>query len=224
MGLFDHGARDDGTVLQHILQVHKVAVVHMLGEIVHVVEVDNALLMGLHDVGGEKHPLCQVLGDLARHVVPLDGVDLGILVGVLLHDLLVVGLDEGEDLLVGGVGLADQGAGVAVTDVALGGLVGAGLHDLSLHQLLDLLHGQGPVKAGGNFLDAVGDGPDLGGGQLPGTGGGRIGLGHGGKNFLGVEQYLLAAALDDFHSGGLPSLRYLWQGGRFPKGGPACTG
>jgi len=36
----------------------------------------------------------------------------GVLVGVLLLGLLVAALDQGENLLVGGVGAADQRAGV----------------------------------------------------------------------------------------------------------------
>ena len=49
-GLLDERAGDDGAVLQHVLQVDQVAVVHMLGEVVGVVEVDDALVVGLHDV------------------------------------------------------------------------------------------------------------------------------------------------------------------------------
>lgn len=52
MGLFDEGTRDDGAVLEHVLQVDQIAVVHVLGVVVHVVEVDDARLVGLHDVGG----------------------------------------------------------------------------------------------------------------------------------------------------------------------------
>ena len=55
VGLLDQGAGDNGAVLQHVLQVHQVAVVHMLGEIIGVVEMDDALLMGLHDILGQQH-------------------------------------------------------------------------------------------------------------------------------------------------------------------------
>ena len=46
----DERAGDDGAVLQHVLQVDQVAVVHVLGEVVGVVEVDDALVVGLHHV------------------------------------------------------------------------------------------------------------------------------------------------------------------------------
>ena len=42
VGLFNHGFADDGAVLQHILQVYEVAVVHVLCEVVGIMEVDDA--------------------------------------------------------------------------------------------------------------------------------------------------------------------------------------
>ena len=42
VGLLDQGAGDDGAVLQHVLQIHQIAVVHMLGIIVRVMEMDDA--------------------------------------------------------------------------------------------------------------------------------------------------------------------------------------
>ena len=38
MGLFDIGAGDDRAVLQHILKVDQVAVVHVLGKVIGIVE------------------------------------------------------------------------------------------------------------------------------------------------------------------------------------------
>ena len=49
MGLFNHGAGNDRAVLQHILQIHQVAIVHMLGVIIRIMEVNDARLMGLHN-------------------------------------------------------------------------------------------------------------------------------------------------------------------------------
>ena len=51
MGLFNFGFADDGAVLQHILEVYEVAVVHVLCEVVGIVEVDQSLLVSLYDVG-----------------------------------------------------------------------------------------------------------------------------------------------------------------------------
>ena len=79
---------------------------------------------------GSSMRVGEVLGNLAGHVVALDGVDDGVLVGVLLLGLLVVALDQGQDLVVGGVGLAHERAGIAVGDVVLGDLKRAVRHDL----------------------------------------------------------------------------------------------
>ena len=54
-GLLDEGAGDDRAVLEHVLQVDQVAVVHMLGEIIGVVEVDDALVVRVDDVLGQQH-------------------------------------------------------------------------------------------------------------------------------------------------------------------------
>ena len=57
MGLLNPGLADHGAVLQHILQIDQIAVVHVLCEIVGVVEMDDALLVRLHDVGGQQQTL-----------------------------------------------------------------------------------------------------------------------------------------------------------------------
>ena len=100
MRLLDEGAGDDGAVLQHVIKVDQIAVVHVLGIVVGIVEVDDALLMRLDDLRGEQHAHGQILADLAGHIVTLYAVDGRVLVGVLLLDFLVVALDEGEDLVI----------------------------------------------------------------------------------------------------------------------------
>ena len=139
----DERAGDHGAVLQHVLEVDEVAVVHVLREVVRVVEVDDALVVGLHDVGGEQLAHREVLGDLAGHVVALDRDHRGVLVGVLLLDLLVVALDEREDLVVGGVLVALLVLHVAVDDVLAGHLKVVERHQLVLDEVLDLLDGDG---------------------------------------------------------------------------------
>ena len=186
-------------MLKHILQIDEVAVVHMLGVVIHVVEVDDALLVGLDDLLRQEDALGDVLGHLARHIVPLDGVDDRVLVGVLLLHLLVIALNEGEDAAVGGVLHPVQGPLEAVADIPLCRLIGAGLHDTGLHQLLDLLHRRRAAQRRALGLDSGGDVLDPGGRQFPGAGGGLVGLGDGGKNFGAVELLLRAAPLDNFH-------------------------
>ncbi len=67
MRLLDEGAGDDGAVLQHVIKVDQIAVVHVLGIVVGIVEVDDALLMRLDDLLRQQHTHRQVLADLAGH-------------------------------------------------------------------------------------------------------------------------------------------------------------
>ena len=62
MRLLDIGTGNNGAVLQHIFQVHQITVVHVLGKVVGIVEVNQTLLMRLYDLrvqqqaGGEISP------------------------------------------------------------------------------------------------------------------------------------------------------------------------
>ena len=180
MGPFNQGPGDDGAVLEHVLQVYQIAVVHVLGKVVGVMEVDDALLVGFHDVLGQQQPFAEVPGDLAGHVVPLGGVYHRVLVGVFLLGLLVAAFNEAEDAVVRGVAPADQGAGIAVGDVVLRHLEGPVGHNLVFHQILNLFHRGGTAQLLTRQLHGFRDAPDLGGGHalfrvdaLVGTGDGR---------------------------------------------------
>ena len=120
----DQSSADDCAVLQHIFQIDQIAVVHMLSEVVGVMEVDDALFVGVHYVGGQQKPLAQIAGDLASHVVPLRGVDDGIFVGVLLLGLLVAALDQTQNFIVRRIAAANQRAGITIGDVILRHLKG----------------------------------------------------------------------------------------------------
>ena len=199
MRLLDQGAGNDGAVLQHILQIHQIAVVHMLGIIVGVMEMDDARLVGRHDLRGQQNPAGNVLTDLACHVVPLNRVDSRVLIGVLLLDLLIVALNQAENPVVGGVGLPGQRTGVAVGDVFLGDLKGAVGHDGLLHQVLNLLHrGTAAHFLAGN-LHALGDSPDLQRGHPHLFIRRFIGLGHGHDDLINVKNDFRAVAFNDFH-------------------------
>ena len=223
MGPLDEGARDHGAVLQHVLEVHEVAVVHVLGIIVRVVEVDDALLMCLDDVLGQEDAVGQVAADLARHVVALRGVDDGVLVAVLLLGLLVVALDEAEDLVVGGVAGALEALHVAVGDVVAGDLVGTGGHDLVLDQVLDLLDRHRVAAGGAGVLDLAGDAVDLLGGKLVVGGDHSVGLAHRFDDLLHVEGDLGTVTLDDLHTSPLLYLPVLPSDSNGPHGPQSIT-
>ena len=199
VGLLDEGAGDDGTVLQHILQIHQVTVVHMLRIIIAVVEVDDAFPVGIYDVLGQQDALGKVTADLAGHIVPLGRVHHGILVGVLLLGLLVIALNEGEDLLVGGVGFTHQRAGVAVGDVVLGHLKGTVGHDVMLHHVLDLLHCGGAADLLALQFHRLCNALDLHGSHAVDLLHGVIGLGDGNDDLCDVKDRFRTVSFDDFH-------------------------
>ena len=191
---------DDRAVLQHILEIDQIAVVHVLGEVIRVVEVDDALVVRLDDVLRQQHAGRQILGDLACHIVALDGVDGRVLVGVFLLDLFVVRLDEGQDLLVRRVGLADERAGIAVGDIVLGDLKRAVRHDLVLDQVLDLLDGQGTVHGQTAVFHALGDAADLHRRQPVGFFHNVICPCDGGDDLHNIEDGFRAVAFDNLHA------------------------
>ena len=144
--LLDQRARDNSAVLEHVLQVHQVAVMHVLGKVVRIMEVNQTLIVSIHNLLGQQHTLGQVLGDLAGHVVTLNGIDGRVLVGVLLLDLFVVALNQRQNLVVGRVLLALQALNIAIDDVVAGNLVAVETHDLVLDQILDLLDRNGVAR------------------------------------------------------------------------------
>ncbi len=166
MGLFNHGLRNDRSVLQHVLEVDEVTVVLPLGEVVGVVEVDNALFMRLDDFGRKQNPLGEVLTYLACHVVPLGRVDDRVFITIFLLDLLVHLVDERKDAVVGGIGLAGELPLVAVADIKARDLIAPHLHDALFHHILNVLdvHGMGAV--GHLLCDPVRNGTNLGVGHL----------------------------------------------------------
>ena len=199
MGLLDHRAGDHGAVLQHGLEVHEVAVVHVLGKVVRIMEVDEALVVRLDDVLGQQQAAREVLAHFACHVVALRAVDDRILVGVLLLGLFVVELDERENLVVGRVLRAHEVAREAVADVALGRFGGSLMDDVRLDEFLDLLDGQSAADFAAVVLDHVGDVLDLAIREL----GTALARAVGGSDRVGdldsVKGLFRAVALDDLH-------------------------
>ena len=199
MRFFDEGTRNNRAVLQHVVQVDQVAVVHMLGVIVSIMEMNDAILMCLYNLGRQQHTHGQVLADLAGHIIALNAVDGRVFIGVFLLDFLIVALDEGQNAVVGGVMGTAQALHIAVGDIFAGHLIRFGLHDGVFHQILDLLHVHGVVAALAFLRHIVGNGRDLFLGQALVGGNNVVGFGHRCNNFGYIENGLTAVALDDLH-------------------------
>ena len=199
MRALDERAGDDGAVLQHVLEVHEIAVVHVLGEIVRIMEVDEALVVRLHHVLRQQHALGEVLGHLARHVIALHGVHRGVLVGVLLLDLFVVAFDKREDLVVGGVLGALQPLHVAVDDVLAGDLELIELHELVFVHILDLFDGDRVPGVLARLRHVLRRIDDLALGEAIGFLHVLVGCTDGVLDLGDIESDFDAAALDDLH-------------------------
>ena len=163
--LLDISAGNDRAVLKHVFQIDQIAVVHVLGEVVRIVEVDQTLLMSFHDFRVQQQTGRQVLGDLTGHIVALDAIDGGVLVGVLLLDFLVLALDQAEDALIRGIRLALEALHIPIGDVVAGEIVGLHVHQLILDHVLNLFHADRAVERLALVGDVVGDLGDLLAGQ-----------------------------------------------------------
>ena len=137
----DQCLADHGAVLQHILQVYKIAVVHMLCKIVGVMEVDDSLLIRLNNIFRKKKSSREILADLSSHIVTLYAVDRRILVGIFLHNLFVVALDQGQDPVVRRVCFPHQRAVIAVAHIIFCDRKSTDRHQLVLDHILDLFYG-----------------------------------------------------------------------------------
>ena len=50
MWLFDQSIGDDRAILQHVFQVYQAAVIHWLGKVIRIMEMDDAFFMRIDDV------------------------------------------------------------------------------------------------------------------------------------------------------------------------------
>ena len=199
MRRLDQRTGDDGAVLEHVLKIDQVAVVHVLGEIIRIMEMDQAVFMRLDNILRKQHAHGQVLGDLTGHVIALNGIDRGVLVGILLLDLFVVALDKRQNLIVCGVGDALEALNVAVDDVLACDREAAGGHDAVFHHVLDLFDRNGmPARLAllGNLTRGI---QNLRIGELLRCRNLLVGTLDGVDDLLYIEDGFRSASLDDLH-------------------------
>ncbi len=200
----DHRAADNRAILQHILQIDQITVVHMLGKVVCIMEVNKAGFVGIHNLLGQQNTAGDILADLAGHIIALYAVDRGVLVRILLLNFLIIALNQAENLLVRRVGFTHQCTGIPVGDIAARQGIGIQLHQVVFHLVLDLLHAHRAFHRMAIFLHALRNLRDL----LPVQP--IIGINtfvrflHSGFNFTPVKLHLRTVALDDFHVSFLP--------------------
>ena len=199
VGLVDLRAGDHRPVLEHVVQVDQIAIVLAHREIIGVVEMDQPVLVGLHNVLRQKEAARQVAADFPGDVVPLGRVDRRIFVGVLLLDQLVVAVDQRENPSVRRVGAAQRRAFVAVVHVGLRHFVAAHFHDARFDKILNVFDVGGVGVAAQLLFHVVGHGLDLAVVEPADRVHLDVGLRHRVDDLAPVVAHLLTAALDDIH-------------------------
>ena len=151
MRLLYHSLTDHCAVLKHILQIHKVAVMHMLRIVVSIMEVNDPFLIGIDNLLREQKTCRDITAYLSCHVVTLHAVDYRVLVGVLLLDLLIIAFNEAEDPVICCICLSHQRPLVTVSYIAFSYLECTVCHDLVLDHILNLFNRDRPSE----FLASV---------------------------------------------------------------------
>ena len=156
--------------------------------------------MSGYNLRGQQNAVGDILGHLTGHIVTLYGIDGGVFIGILLLDLFVIALNQAEDAVVSGVGLAQKAAGIAVGNVFLGDFKGAMGHNGFFYQVLDFFHGRAAPHFFTGDLYPLGNTANLKGGQTDLFIGGLVGLGDGCIDFLNVKVGFGAVSFDNLHA------------------------
>ena len=140
MGLFDHCSTNNCAVLKHVLKVYEVTVVHMLSEIVGVVEMNNTFFMRFYNFSGEQNSLGNICADLTCHIVSLYTIYSGVFVGIFLFYFLIIALDKAQNLLVGSVGFSNKSASVTIGNISSGNVKSALIHYLLFNHIFNFFN------------------------------------------------------------------------------------
>ena len=136
----NHGLGNNCTVLQHIFQIDQTAVMHMLCIIICIMEVNDAFFMSFHNIRRKKEPFCDVLADLASHIVTLYRVHDRILVGVFLFCFLIAAIQQRKDLFIRRVCLTGNSTSVTIGNIIARHIKSVLFHNMILDHILDLFH------------------------------------------------------------------------------------
>ena len=162
-------------------------------------EMDDARVVGFHDVLRQQHTHGQVFANFTSHVVTLHRYHLRIFVRVFLLDLFVFVFDESKNLVIRGVMLAHCVVGVAILDVGAGNLMVTTVHQDVFHDVLHFLHGGcvTEVLTCSHSLCSIGRYVILW--ELFCFWYAVVGFTNGNTDFLRVEFLFLTGTLDDTH-------------------------
>ena len=140
---FNKRTGNDRAVLKHIVKIDKIAVVHVLRKVIRVMEVNETLIVSLHNILWQKLALNKIFGNLTGHIVTLYGNNSRILIGILLFNFFVVALYQRKDLIVCCIFLASLVLYVSVDNVLASHLKVIKGHQLILDKILDFFYRNG---------------------------------------------------------------------------------
>ena len=172
---------------------------HVLREIVRVMEVNDALFMCFNNILRKQKTLRNISGNLAGHVIPLRRIHNRVFVRVFLFDFLIVALDQTDDLLIGGVRLPYKGACVAIGDIIFCHIKSTLRHDLTLHKVLNFFDRGSPSHSFTDFGHSSSDLFDLRLVHSIDLADTLVGLGDSIGDFFRVEENFYAAPFDNGH-------------------------
>ena len=152
VGLLDQCIRNHRAVLQHVLQVHQLTVGDGAGYIAHIVDMDNAFVMGEDHVLREDISAADILGYLGCQIVAHGGIQHRVLVRVLLFRQLVIVTQQGQYLCIRAALFAQQFMAQPVVAVLPGQFVMFALIQFIHDHVLDFFDTNSPAKSIAAFL------------------------------------------------------------------------
>ena len=177
------------SVLQDIIQRVLHTGERLRGVIIFVVDVQIVVFYGVAALFREQIVVDEGFGGLARELHHHARRRVGVHIGILARNVVVLDVHDVEEHLTG-LGLAGDGALVAVGDILLSHVLTAGLHQLELDGILNLLDGHLTIAA---LCDAVSDLIEQA--FVFAFIGMEHGLADGGHDFLFIESYNAPVAL-----------------------------
>ena len=126
------------------------------GIVVLVMDVQIIAANGLTGLLTQQVVIDKGLGGLAGKLHHHAGGSVGIHVGILAGDIVILGIDDLQEQVTG-LGLASHTAFLAVIDIASGNLLAGALHQFQLHLVLNILDAH---LAAATRADTVGDALD----------------------------------------------------------------
>ena len=199
MGTLNQSAGNHCAILQHVIEVEQVAVVHMLGIVISIMEMNDTRVVSLDDIFRQKHTHGKVFTYFASHIISLNRNDLRILIGILLLDLFVPILNQRQDSVIGSIMLTHSIMRIPILDISTSHLMASTVHQNILNDILNLLNGRCVTEVFTGSYSLRGIGRNIVLRELLVFCYAAIGFPNRNTDFLGVKLLLFAGTFDNTH-------------------------